>query len=391
MNLLEFNNTPINSLIGIYRSYQYNKIDYLLDLGIRYLNNLGLQVDSKVYPNISGILKTKDSNYTKINHFDTTQYKIKIIDDKQNWFLVLSIPNLIDGVFFKLNQSYYIPILYIIDEPIVVKEESIKLDSLFQPISLYFKNRTVTFLGESYWLSDFFDFMTYYWDVDTRKNIESLLDIKFTGKLQSIIDIFANKLNCLQDYDVIKNKINLLFFDEWTSDLYKKYYNIETFDDILMTVLYKRYDQVVNDQVYKFNDLRHKRLIFIEMLLKPYFKNISLCAKLLLKNNVILNSKMKIKDIIDHFFSTLNGNSLYDTVNGFSGILTHKATFKNPFGSGELPKEVSSIHWTHKNRICPNSISNHDSGQDVFLVPNQQIDLDYGMFSFTEEEMNYPS
>ena len=69
----------------------------------------------------------------------------------------------------------------------------------------------------------------------------------------------------------------------------------------------------------------------------------------------------------------------------------HKATFDNPYGSGELPKEVSSIHWTHKGRICPNSISNKKSGRDIFLVPNQNIDLDYGIFKFTDEEMEKPS
>lgn len=391
MNLINSNNNITDSLISLYRSYQYNKIDYLLDLGIRYLHEFGLQVDQNVYSNMSNIIKVQDSNYTKINYFDTTQYKIKLIDDKQNWFLTLSIPNLIDGMFFKLNQTYYIPILYITDEPIVIKEESIKLDSLFQPISLYFKQGTVTFLNESYWLADFFDFMTFFWDQGLRTEIQKLLEIRFNGNLTTLIDIFADKLNCLQDYEIIKNRIKQLFFDEWTLNLYKKYYNINTFDDVLLQVLSKRYDQLVYHKTYKFNDLRHKRLIFIEMLLKPYFKNISICAKLLLKNNIILNSKLKIKDIIDYFFSILNGNSLYDTVNGFSGILAHKATFKNPFGSGELPKEVSSIHWTHKNRICPNSISNHDSGQDVFLVPNQKINLDYGMFSFTEQELEYPS
>lgn len=380
------------SVIATFRYEQYQKINYLLDLGIRYLQNLGLQVDPNVYQGVTTIFTHKNMNYEKINHFASTQFRIKINnEDKQNFFLSISIPDLIDGIFFKLNQTYYIPILYITDEPIVVKESSIKLDSLFQPITLFFKEGRIIFLGNNFGMSDFLNFITYSWNKDLRDYTQKFLGLDFSIDLNPIISLFAEKFNCLQNYDVIKQRIEDLFFDEWTLSLYNKYYKVNTFDDVIQLSLKKRFDQLVNGNYHKFNDLRYKRLIFIEMLLKPYFKAISSCAKAVINNIKILNSRLKLKDIIDNFFANLNGNSLYDTVNGFSGILAHKATFKNPFGSGELPQEVSSIHWTHKNRICPNSISNHDSGQDVFLVPNQKIDLDYGIFHFEPEELELPS
>lgn len=158
-----------------------------------------------------------------------------------------------------------------------------------------------------------------------------------------------------------------------------------------MKILFRRYEQINEGKTYKFNDLRHKRLIFIEMLLKPYFKAISTASKALINGHQVFTSKLSGEDLVQNFFKNLHANSFYDTVNGYSGILAHKATFKNPYGSSELPKEVASIHWTHKNRICPNSISNKDAGQDIFLVPDQDIDLDYGIFKFKPEEMELES
>lgn len=385
MNLIHSNQNE--SVISAYRSFQYAKIDYLLDLGVKYLQNLGLYVDPAIYPpDGSGIQKVEDCVYSRISHFACTTYKMKIIDSKNNWFLYVSVPDLIQGTFFKLNQTYYVPILYLADEPIVLKENSITIQSLFQPITLYFKESRVIFMGHNIVLSDFFNFITYDWHPNMRSQVEALIGTPFNKSIDQLIVSFSVMLNCIQDYHSIKQKMNLLFFDPWTAGLYNKFYNVDTFDGVIQKSLFKRYEQIVQNKTYKFNDLRHKRLAFIEVLLKPYFKAISQAAKVLLEGNVVYSSKLKINEIVENFYINLHGNSLYDTTNGFAGILAHKATFKNPYGSGELPKEVSSIHWTHKNRICPNSISNHDSGQDIFLVPNQTIDLDYGVFGFSDEE-----
>ena len=140
--------------------------------------------------------------------------------------------------------------------------------------------------------------------------------------------------------------------------------------------------------IIPFIDLRFKRLTFIEPLLRPYFKSITQASSLLLKGIQPRTLNIKLDSIVKKgFFGDLDGNSLYDLVNGFSGILSHKASFKNPFGKGELPKEVSSIHFTHKGRICTSSISNHDPGQIINLIPDQDIDYRYGIFMFTDEEL----
>lgn len=391
MNLIQ--NQHHQSIITQFKVNQYLKIDYMIDLGIRYLQSLGLTVDPAMYPDMyTGIRKVPDVVYSRIRHYATTLYVIKLDgNNPKTEFLHINIPDLIEGTFFQLNHSYYIPILYITDEPIVVKENSITIQSLFQPMTMYFKEERVIFMGNNYVLSDFINFITYTWSPELRKHVQKLLNVTFVADISKISDILAEKLNCLQDYNTIKWRINQLFFDEWTANLYNHYYNINTFDDIIMKILYRRYEQMEEDKVYKFNDLRHKRLIFIEMLLKPYFKAISSASKALISGHQVFTTKLKAQELTLNFFNDLHGNSLYDTSNGFSGILAHKATFKNPYGSSELPKEVASIHWTHKNRICPNSISNKDSGQDVFLVPNQDIDLEYGIFKFKPEEMELES
>lgn len=391
MNLVQ--EQQYGSVISYFRAFQYAKLDYLIDLGMQYLINLGLNVDPNVYSGEQSIEKVYDSVYSRIYHFACTIYKIQIKKTvPTNYFMYVSIPNLLNEMFFKLNSTYYIPILYIVDEPIVVKENSVTVQSLFQPITFYFTESRVIFMGNNYNLSDFLNLLTYNWDASLRNHTQKLFNIQFNPNINPIVSLVASKLNCLADHNIIINLINTLFFDPYTAALYKQFYDVNTFDEILLKVLQKRYDRQVNGIKYKFNDLRYKRLVFIEMILKPFFKAISMFSGIILnKNQQTFNLKLKINEIVENFYMNLHGQCLYDTVNGFSGILAHKATFKNPYGSGELPKEVSSIHWTHKGRICPNSISNHDAGQDVFLVPNQDIDLEYGIFKFTPEEMERPS
>lgn len=365
---------------------QYTKIPEIILNGVNYLTDLGLEYDPKLYDRtMESVEIFGDTAYKNCHHFATSRYRLKIDDSMKNqWFFHFSIPDLIDGSFFKLNSVYYIPILYIADEPIILKEKSIVLQSMFQPITLYFGEDRAIFMGINILISDFLQIMTYDWDANFRHDIEEHFKISLTKKdINSIIGNFSQKFDTEQNIKSIKDKINRLFFDPWTAKLYKNFYNIvPNIEEVIKTALSRK----INGQKPNFTDLRYKRLTFIEPLLKPYTKAISDASKGLLKGYNVNNLKLKLNCITNHFFSQLHGNSLYDTTNGFSAILNFKASFKNPYGQNSLPSDVSSIHWTHKGRICPNSITNQDPGETIALVPNQEIDLDFGIFKFTEEE-----
>lgn len=382
MNLI---NRPVKeSIISSFRSWQYLMIDDLISIGIGYLNNLGLSYDPTLYNGQTPILeKVLDQTYNHVHHYASTRIKLKL-EQGNKYFLDLSIPDLIDGTFFHLNNTHYIPMLYIGDEPIVLKEKSISLQSLFQPMTIYFGQKRAIFMGTNFPISDMFQILTYYWDDADKNQVQEAFDINLYEKdIENVITYFSEKLNTQKDINEIQKKLDLLFFDPWTADLYGQFYQIKpSLTEVFRVVSNRKYNEIKPS----FIDLRYKRLMFIEHILKPFFKAISFSSIQLIRNNSVRNLKLSLSAIAEHFHSQLNGNCLYDTTNGFSGILSHKASFKNPYGESRLPREVSSIHWTHCGRICPNSIANQDPGENILLVPDQDIDVRHGIFSFTQEE-----
>lgn len=384
MNLIE--RVTKESVLSSFRTVQYSRIPDMLITGVNYLTNLGLEYDPALYDQTVDSLKyIEDVIYSNIRHYACIVTKLKLVEDKNTWFFALSIPELIQGMFFKLNSVHYIPLLYLTDEPIVLKENSMVMQSMFQPLTLYFAQNRVIFMGINIVLTDFLQLISTGWDQDLIDEIEQYFQIDIhSGQLQHIVGYFSSKINTGRTVEEIKDKINLLFFDNWTKELYKKFYNFEpTIDTVLQTALTRK----MSNKKISFIDLRHKRLTFIEPLMRPFTKAVSDCAKGLLKGHNIKSLKLNLSSIVTHYFGELDGNVIYDTTNGFSGILAYKATFKNPYGQSQLPREVSSIHWTHRDRICPNSITNSDPGQTVSLVPDQDIDLQYGIFNFTQEEL----
>ena len=358
----------------------------MIALSLRYLFKFGFKYDPKVYnPDGSDIKFIDDMTYSGFNHFSTKLIIVKLF--KTENFIKTAVPELYQETFFILNGVRYVPIYYIVDEPIVVKKRSIMISSLFQPITVYVTDNRVTFMRTNIILEDFIKIITKKWDITYQKEIENLLNITLSTPINDkTLTNLSKKLNCPKDLTHIKSKMNLLFFDEWTEKLYKKFYGINANLEDVFKIMFDKYFKRQQSRI-AFTDLRYKRLTFIEPLLNPFFKAIGRTVNTFITNKFQKPSLvMNLNEIVKHFFTELNGNCLYDTVNGYSSILAHKATFKNPFGTGILPEEVSAIHWTHYNRLCIIAISNHNPGETIFLVPNQKIDNQFGIFDFPESE-----
>ena len=374
-----------DSNINKFRQYQYDLWYKFITYGLQYLVKFGLNYDPNIFnPNNPKIEIIPDVAYNRINHFATHILKISILP--KNTFVQFSFPELIDEMFFKLNGVLYCPILYILDEPIILKKKSILLKSLFQPITLFLENRRAIFMGINIHINDFLQLMTYDWTDLEKQIIEKELKVNLNAKkINDLIDQFSKKLNTEKKYEAIKEKINLIFFDGWSMELFEKFYDIyPNIDNVLKIAIRRR----IENKECAFTDLRYKRLSFIEPLLNPFSKAIRQASLSLIKGIQPKQSLLAFDSIIKMFFNELHGNVFYDTVNGLSSILAHKATFKNPFGTERLPSSVSAIHPSHKGRICPNTISNHDPGEMVSLVPNQKIDLETGRFIFDVDELD---
>jgi DNA-directed RNA polymerase beta subunit len=313
-------------------------------------------------------------------YIDTYTARFNITENTP--FLSINIPQLIQDTFFIINKIHYIPAIYMIDEPITVKMESIQLQSLFCPITISCKDKKVTIMQTNISLKKFLQFV-FQNDVD-----EEYSDaFEFNNPIQpeddkEILSVFAKLLNDKPDYKILHKKLNSLIFDHMTYNIYHKVYNI--IPDIT-TIVKLAISKMAIKKPDDFINLNYKRLIFIEALLRPYFKAISSAMSAVIRNTIKIKYLTAIKQdsIIDNFMSSLGlqANFYYDITNGYTSLLAHKASFKSPFVQKKLPLCVSNIHPTHKGRICPITVKNTDPGVNVSLTPTIKIDYVTGLIS----------
>ncbi len=382
MNLI---NRPINQTTDLmsFRKYQYGLIPYFIDVCFEYASRFGLEyedINLEILP---------DDGYFSSTHYSFDKLRIKL-DNRVTNFLELDIPTLIDDTYFKLKGVYYIPILYMLDEPITFKKNSIKLNSLFKPITLYTQDNRMIIDGHNIPISRFL--RLYESDENIVKEVCDLFNTQYISESQDESVAKISKLiKCENDLEDIVNFIENIFFDNWTKDLYCAFYKKENMT--MMDVFQITMRRIYNKEVIDFNNIAHKRLVFVELLLDPLFKAINRLVIDLKSNKPIINVPIKAGAIINHFYSSgnmgigsrklnkgLSGNNLYSIVNGYSGILSLKGSFENPKSQSELPKSVSNIHSNYKGKICPVTISNKNPGVVSSLVPDQHIDLKYGLF-----------
>ena len=284
-----------------------------------------------------------------------------------------------------MNGALYVPGFYIIDSPLAIKKRSILCYSLFNPLTLYNEDSRAIFLGNNIPISRFLNIFLNKDEVDLACSLEFLDCENLNEKKQTSIRYLSTLLGLnTPDLDMIKLKINDIFFDDWTLNLYKEYYNLQ---NINMDVLIRNilFNSLINKDNDSFVNLHYKRLVFIEYLLIPFFRSVSAASKSMCNAQMPYRLNINTGDIIKHFFVKLDKFNFYNSVNGFSGLLDLKATFKIPNAGSELPTSVSSIHESYRGKIDVISISNTKPGQVVNLLPNQNLkSLTYGIFDFKD-------
>jgi len=134
VNLIESNFSEC--YISLFRSYQYAQLKDYIANGITYLLTNGLTLGDNNY-NLTVEHVSPHSQFKQ--YIDTYTVRFNIAENTP--FLSINIPQLIQDTFFIINKIHYIPAIYIIDEPITVKMESIQLQSLFCPITISCKDK----------------------------------------------------------------------------------------------------------------------------------------------------------------------------------------------------------------------------------------------------------
>lgn len=389
MNLLKRNNNSEVSdfdngeiFVQDYRKFQYEKIiNYLLSLSISYIssknNNYIELVDN-------GIVKKRRQTYNGIYQNELLEYTINVksnYNNTNNEFLTFQIPNLIEDNFFIINGHHYVPMMYILDKPITIKKKSVKIYGLFSSMSMFLKENIVVFGGWKIPISFFMQIL--------------FKDDKYSQKLVGdYFQKYSIKMEHLSESNIIKNlnsKFHVQFsteefidfmdnmiFDNYTRFLYQFCYkdipNIHL-RDIIINAL----QQDLSSKVNNFIDLNNKRLIFIEMLFRPYLDLIgNIAFKVSRGEHMSSATNFNKRTISNYFLNHLDGRHLYDCVNLYSSIISLKVSMLGPEVDSP-PQAIKDIHPSHFGKLCPVSVSSKNVGETVTLTPTCKVDY-YGCF-----------
>lgn len=371
-----------------FRKSQYDLIDNFLSLIVQYISKQNGDYLTCIKKSIRPKL-----TYQGIYNTELIQTEV-FVKNKNNTdpnvneklFFKLYIPKLINDTFFMINGNYYIPTLYILDKPIVIKKKSIKLFSIFNSLSISLSHDLATFTRANIPLQFLFGMFL---ETEEEKKLYSDIATKFNIKFQpkkeaDILNYFNNNIGRGTREGVIQF-FEDLFFDDYTRYLYKGCYPKLFTDNTLSlkNVLIQSLKMKINEEIPEYIDLSHKRMTFIELLLSPLFKRIGNIASQAARGFYPDEIKIDHLQILKHFLSSpdkkkkgsegMSGNYLYDTVNLMSGMLMHKVSMVNP-GSTNPPSTIADTHQSHYKKVCPISISNQKPGEVISVLPTTRFD-----------------
>ena len=332
----------------------------IAEYGLKYLRSIGVPIQSY------SINVVDRAEYTTCVGSALREVTIKV---NNMTFMTYLVPKLLHDYMYIINGTKYVPKIYLDSVPIVIKKRSIKLFSLFQPITIYYTDKRVTFMGTNIPMHYFFHAV-----------FDELPDISFQFGSQpaDLVSYWVNMLGCEPDLDVIRTTLNKLFFDEYTRTLYKKVYDLPddfTLADIVARALKERSD------VPEFADLSFKRLVLAEMIMQSVIKKFGQMAYRWCKQQLRLEPVQMTQLIVLKQFFDNGGDYLYDIVNGFVPILGRKATFDHPTFE-RLPPSVHSLDKSHYKRVCPITVSSVEPGIVVSLIHDIKLkDYVYGLLA----------
>jgi len=375
--------TPIS-----FRKYQY---EFILDFIINCIDFISHQGDN--YLEVTDAEINERINYTGVKNSKLSHIKITTknnITNTESIFTSFFVPTLIDNSHFYLNGCYYTPCVYLVDYPIAIKKKSIMISSLFNSISLYDYDNSATFTGRNFPLDSFIQLFIDF----NNPSYQNYIDLKQLNHKEwdedNLIELYSKKFSIKKkSKDKIIERIEALFFDNYTFHLYKACYNLDEVN--LKNIILKSLELIDSNQDTAFNNLNYKRIVFMEYLLSPFLKRCSALANEVSKGvpkeylkvdeffiNKYYLTSTNSKDVTGKTILGLSGNFIYDTKNLFSSILQPKATFITP-GMLRPPKEVNYIHDSHFRKICPITVSSIDPGESVSLIPDIELN-EFGMF-----------
>jgi hypothetical protein len=379
LNLLKTpSKIPDNFIIGDFRTAQYRLIEYFMHLAVEYIskqNNNYLTVQSVNIQNIVTYNGIYSNELTQVTVIATNK-----CTNSTKVFLKFLIPTLIDKNFFVLNDNSFVPTLYLLDQPVIIKKKSVKLSGTFNSITIY--DKLIKFMGINipvmYFLNIFLpDNEQDYTDVKD-EFIDNFQITKQTISNTDLLNYYSNLFKCDPDRSKIQERFNNIFFDDYSKLLYKQYYNLEDSEINIQSILRLTNHLYANAKATDFIDLTQKRLVFVEILLWPLFKRIAQVGGQASRGFFIDEIVLDQYELVKNFYINLHNKFLYDNVNAFDAILQHKICMMNP-NAEQSPGIIANLHKTHYKQICPISISSQKPGETLYIIPEAELDI-FGKF-----------
>jgi hypothetical protein len=383
LNLLTKSSEAVESnylTIGSFRSAQYDLINYFMNLCVEYVSK-----QNKNYLTLQKVNIYEIPTYVGIHNSSLTQVVVEASFNTPTGimckpFMSFLIPTLVDDCFFILNGNYFVPTLYILDKPIVIKKKSVKLSSTFNSITIY--DKLITFMGNNmpaiYFLNIFLS------DTDPAQATlkqEFIQAFKISATQiseQDLLSYFATLFKCDPDRLVIQDHFHTIFFDDYTKLLYRQCYKLEDHELNIQTLLQIAMNLNKSMTADSFIDLDQKRLVFIEILLWPIFKRIAQTASRASRGFYINEIAMYQMELIKNFYINLHNKFIYDNVNAYDTMLQHKAYMLSP-NAEQAPSMIANLHPSHYKRICPTSVSSQNPGETIYIISETQLDH-FGQF-----------
>jgi len=385
----DFDNGRI--LIEDFRFYQHMMIEYFLEIVVNHIS-----VMNSNHLTFNRVESEQIISYSGLSNNELIKYMVFVnVGGGVKEFFQVYLPKLMYNNFYFLNGNYYVPLFYIIDKPIIIKENSINLSSLFNSITMNFKSKMCIFTGRNIDLEIFISAFLYKdKDTDVINLIKS--NINITDDHDAIVNYFSKILQLkFKDIDDIKDYSEKRFFDEYTKGLYDTCYSddkhiiVDSLTDIIKISL----ETYFSGKIFNFIDLKNKRISFMELLLAPLFMKVASIANQVKKGYTLDRLNVDQYVVIKNFhknagktdnkadfksFHGLSGKTLYDLVNLYSSLLVHKCSFVKP-GMKSPPRSIANIHDSHFGKICPITVSSINPGEMLSIIPEIFVDP-YGQF-----------
>lgn len=365
--------------IGKFRQEQYNLIEYFMKLAVDYISK-----QNKNYLKLHKITIGPVLTYTSIHNSMLTSISVEVTTTsdptKTKLLFKALLPTLIEGSFFIINENYYVPTVYILDKPIVIKKNSIKLSSTFNSITIY--EKLVTFMGTNipakYFLDLFLDSSIQEYNDLKRQFCSKFRIVQQSISENDLLNYYSNMLKCNPNRKEICEYYEKVFFDDYTKLLYQNCYNFKE-EEITIPNLLKKVLEITDTlEEDNFIDLKYKRVVFIEALLSPLFKRIALAASQAARGFQVTEISMDQLELVKHFHIGLSSRFIYDSANAYDVTFKHRAYMLNP-NAENAPGIIANLHPTHYKRICPISVSAQRPGEAVYITAETLLDY-FGQF-----------